>query len=226
MQGEGQVNELVLLDGVASARIACPPGLVPLPGQYVLAYEPGSMSPLSSVLFRSATIAGGFVTASPLPSTWRPGSQLHMRGPLGHGFNLPASAQRIALVAFRCSSRILVSLLESALAQHAAVTWVGDRLPDDLPLQVEAQPPHALQDVYKWADYVAFDLPREALPELKAIYHADRTSLKAAAQVLVRTPMPCGALAACGVCTVDSAAGPLLACEDGPVFDLAQLLAR
>ncbi len=226
MQGEGQVSELVLLDGAASARIGCPPGLVPLPGQYVLAYEPGSMSPLSTVLFRSATFSNGFVAASPLPSTWRPGTQLQMRGPLGHGFSLPASAQHIALVAFRCSSRVLLSLLDLPLAQHAAVTWVGDRLPEDLPLQVEAQPPHALQDVCKWADYVAFDLPREALPELKAIYHADRTSLKAPSQALVRTPMPCGALAACGVCTVDSAGGPLLACEDGPVFDLAQLLAR
>ena len=43
------------------------------------------------------------------------------------------------------------------------------------------------------------------------------------AQALVRTPMPCGALADCGVCTVRTSRGPKLACKDGPVFDLSLL---
>jgi len=43
------------------------------------------------------------------------------------------------------------------------------------------------------------------------------------AQILVRTPMPCGALAQCGVCSVELRGGAQLACENGPVFDLKSL---
>ncbi len=226
MQAEGQVAELLLLDGTSSARVRCPPGLVPLPGQYVLAHEPGSNAPLATALFGSGTAPDGFVAASPIPSTWRPGTRLYLRGPLGNGFILPPSARRIALITFRCSSRILLSLLEPAFHQDASVAWVSDFIPADLPLQVEAQPQHALLDVCQWADYAAFDLTREALPELKSVFKAGPTQLLAGAQVLVRTPMPCGALAACGVCAVEAGASTLLACEDGPVFGFKQLMRR
>src|SRR5512135_1414493 len=107
MQAEGQVAELLLLDGASSARVRCPPALIPAPGQYVLAYEPGSNAPLATALFGSGTGPDEFVAASPIASTWRPGTRLYLRGPLGNGFSLPPSARRIALVAFRCSSRIL-----------------------------------------------------------------------------------------------------------------------
>ncbi len=226
MQAEGQVSELVLFDGASAARIECPAGMIPQPGQYLLAHEGDPSIPLATVLFASMAFPGGFVAAPPLPSTWRPGTRLRMRGPLGHGFNMPVTARRVALVPFHYSSRILLSLLEPARKQVAAVVWIGDYVPEDLPLQVEAQPSRALPEVCRWADYVAFDLPREALPDLRAIYQADRTLLKAPAQLLVRTPMPCGALAACGVCTVDAGAAQLLACEDGPVFNFNQLMVR
>lgn len=226
MQAEGQVSELLLRDGTPDASIRCPPGLIPLPGQYVLAHEPGSDAPLATALFGYGVTPDGFITASPISSTWHPGTRLYLRGPLGNGFVLPASARRIALVAFRSSSRILLSLLEPAFRQDASVAWVSDSIPADLPLQVEAQPPHALLDVCRWADYIAFDLRREALAELKSVFNGGRTELRAGAQVLVRAPMPCGALAACGVCAVEAGASTLLACEDGPVFGFRQLLRR
>ena len=226
MQAEGQVGELLWLDGSSSARVRCPPALVPSPGQYVLAYEPGSDAPLATTLFGSGTTPDGFVAASPIPSTWRPGTRLYLRGPLGNGFLVPASARRIALVAFRSSSRILLSLLDPAFRQDASVAWVSDSIPADLPLPVEAQPPHALLETCQWADYIAFDLRREELPELKAAFQDGRMEIRTAAQVLVRTPMPCGALAACGVCTVQAGASALLACEDGPVFGFKQLMRR
>lgn len=226
MQAEGEVGELLWLDGSSSARIRCPPGLVPLPGQYVLAYEPDSGAVLASALFGCGAAPGGFLAASPIPSTWRPGTRLYLRGPLGHGFGLPPLARRVALVAFHCSSRILVSLLGPALGQDASVVWVSDSIPADLPLQVEAQPLHALLEVCQWADYVAFDLERGELPELKSVLQGQRTTMKAEAQLLVRAPMPCGALAACGVCAVEAGASSLLACEDGPVFGFRQLMRR
>jgi len=43
------------------------------------------------------------------------------------------------------------------------------------------------------------------------------------AQVLVRTPVPCGGIAECGVCAVTLKSEWKLACKDGPVFDWGEL---
>jgi NAD(P)H-flavin reductase len=38
--------------------------------------------------------------------------------------------------------------------------------------------------------------------------------------------MPCGGVADCGACAVETRLGWKLACEDGPVFDLIDLLPK
>lgn len=224
MIAEGAVAELVLLDKTASARIRCPEGLVPAPGQYVLAHAQGADASLATVLFSAGLALEGFVAAPPVPGSWLPGMSLSLRGPLGHGFALPASARRIALVALDCSPVRLLSLLQPSVGQEAAVTLVGANIPEELPLQVEAQPPEALHEACAWADFIAIDVGRESLARLRESFSGVRTTVKAHAQVLVRAPMPCGALAACGVCTVEVGGKARLACEDGPVFDLHQLM--
>jgi hypothetical protein len=45
------------------------------------------------------------------------------------------------------------------------------------------------------------------------------------AQVLVRAPMPCGALAECGVCALTIRHEWKMICKDGPVFELNSILA-
>lgn len=224
MIAEGTVAELVLLNKSGSARIRCPAGVIPAPGQYALAHADGSDAPLASVLFLAQGTADGFVAAPPVPASWLPGTRLYLRGPLGHGFVLPPSVRRVALVALDSSPVTLLALLQLAARQDCSVTLVAPNFPDDLPLQVEAQPPEALLEACAWADFVAFDVSREAIPHLKERLRGSRASFKAEAQALVRTPMPCGALAACGVCTVDVGGKDLLACEDGPVFDFHQLM--
>ncbi len=219
MQGEGWIREVLLLDGGTAAHVSCAAELVPAPGRYLLAQAAGSDAPLATALFAARTLPDGFLTTPPIESTWAPGTRLHLRGPLGQGFVLPASARRIALIAFQGSPRRLLSLLEAAFRQASSVALVSAEIPDDLPLEVEVQPLHAIREICRWADYIAVDTSRDSLPELKAIFQADRTLLKANAQILIRTPMPCGALAACGVCSVDIGREALLACEDGPVFD-------
>ena len=157
---------------------------------------------------------------------------LHLRGPLGHGFILPKDARRIALIAFDtqqasagdCSTRLL-PVLDAALKQEASVVLISQTPPDDLPLQIEVQPMSALLDICDWADYIAMDAARESLPELKKMLGmGSPLKTRKDAQILIRTPMPCGALAECGVCTVESHHRQLLACKDGPVFDLKDLL--
>lgn len=232
MQAEGKVAELILLDGLPAARLLCPPRLVPAPGQYLLAHADGSDSPLADSVFITKSFAGGFLAAPPAAASWVPGTRLHLRGPLGRGFTLPASARRVALIAFNAqrtnagdSPRRLLALLEIAFKHDVSVTLVCENPPDGLPLQVEVQPMRTLADVCNWADYIACDTARESLSELRErLRNSSWSQVRAVAQVLVRTPMPCGGMAECGVCAIEAHGGYQLVCNDGPVFDLNQLM--
>jgi len=231
MQADGKVVELVLMDGLSAARISCPPRLIPPPGGYLLAHNPSSDSPLASTIFRAGFFGDShtmgedsFLIAPPTPESWTLGTRLYLRGPLGHGFAMPATARRIALAAYDSSPRRLLALLDAAFKQEAEVTLVCENQPDDLPLQVEVQPLRALTEVCSWADYLAVDAARESIPSLKQILgKISPLKIPGQAQILVRTPMPCGALAQCGVCSVELRGGAQLACENGPVFDLKSL---
>lgn len=226
MQAEGMIKELVLLDGKPSARIQCGSSLIPGPGQYLLAYAYGSDSPLAASIFSAKSLADGFLAAPPIPTSWNLGLHLHLRGPLGHGFVLPNTARRVALIAFDDSPSCLMPVLDSALKQEASIVLVCQTPPDDLPLQVEVQPLSALMDICDWAEYVALDVSRASMPELKTTFGPNGAlNIKSEAQILIRAPMPCGALADCGVCSLPGQRGQLLTCKDGPVFDLKELLA-
>ena len=229
--GKGQVLELILENGSRHIRVACPPNLIPSPGQYLLAGDrPGS--PLPVPLFYTDSASQGFIAAASVPDSWNPGLELSLRGPLGRGFTLPLSARKVGLVAFDASPARLRGLIRPALKQNAAVVLVCDSNPDSLPDEVEVQPLSALNDVLEWAEYLAFDVAREHLHELrdtvgqlnqlaagKARIEHDRNDT----QILIGTPIPCGGVAACGICAVTLKSGWKLACKDGPVFDWKDL---
>jgi NAD(P)H-flavin reductase len=219
---KGKLEELYL-DG--SARIACPPELTPAPGQYLLAHADGSDAPLPVSLFSSLPTPTGFRSASPLPSSWRPGDSLTLRGPIGHGFAIPSPARRIVFVAFDDSPARLQGLISIALKQNAEVVVVCNSQTEDLPEVVEVQPLKALLDVLQWADYAAMDVSRENLNQLREMLAGkEQVKAKIEAQVLIRTAMPCGALADCGVCALTLHHEWKMACKDGPVFGLRDLL--
>lgn len=221
--GTGKIEEL-FLDG--SARISCPPELIPAPGQYLLAHAAGSDAPLPVPLFSSLSSSqNGFRFAPPTPSFWQPGQLLHLRGPIGHGFNLPLSTRKIALVAFDDIPARLLGLLSQALKQNAEVVLVSNSSVEDLPEVVEIQPVKGLLDVLRWADYIAMDVSRERVNQLKEMLAGkDQITAKVEAQVLIRAPMPCGALADCGVCALSVDHDWKMICKDGPVFDLKEIL--
>jgi hypothetical protein len=221
VQATGTIAELILMDDLPAARIICPSGLVPAPGQYLLAHEAGSDAPLATVIYCARPLADGIISAPGVPGDWSPGTRLLLRGPLGQGFALPNSASRVALIAWDDGPRRLLALLEPASHQDASVTLVCENPPPDLPLQIEVLPLQALPEVLKWADYAAFDVDRESLAGLKNQLRAGKKAASGTqGQVLVRAPMPCGGLAQCGVCTVRTRTGNNLACEAGPVFDV------
>lgn len=217
--GKGKVLELILADGCRHVRVACPPGLVPSPGQYLLAGD-GSGAPLPVPLFHTDSAPQGFIAAASVPEAWRPGMDLHLRGPLGRGFALPPAARRVGLVAFDDSPARLRGLIGRALKQEAAVVLVSGSTPDDLPDDVEIQPLAALPEIVVWADYLAFEVGRENLPQLRErLGKRNQLPAGSGAQVLIRTPVPCGGLADCGVCAVQLRSDWKLACKDGPVFN-------
>jgi len=220
---QGQVLELLLEDGYRHARISCPPNLVPAPGQYLLAGD-ASGSPLPVSLFYTDSAPRGFIAAAPVPSAWRPGRELHLRGPLGRGFTLPFSARNIGLIALDDSLARLKGLIQPALQQKAALVLVCNSNPDNLPDEVEVQPLSTLDEILEWADYLALDVRRENLSQarerlgkLKQLAALEHT------EVLIYAPVPCGGVAECGVCAITLQSGWKLACKDGPVFDWREL---
>jgi len=214
---QGQLLEIYL---DSRAQILCPPQLIPAPGQYILAHAAGTDDPLAVPVFFSDSAPNGFVAAPYLPLSWAPGTQLNLRGPLGHGFTAPAAARKIALIAFDDSPERLRGLIPIAFKQKAEVVLVSNMTAHDLPEAVEVQPLQALKDIYQWADYAAFDATRENLPRLGKMLGVGN---QPQAQVLVRAPMPCGAIAECGVCSIIIHREWKMICKDGPVFDLASI---
>lgn len=213
--GEGQLKEIYL---DSSALIVCAPGLIPAPGQYLLADLPASNAPVSIPIFPSESTPIGFRSAPTLPAAWMPGTRLNLRGPLGHGFSIPVAARKIALIAFDDSPARLRGLVPLALKQKAEIVLVCNSIVNDLPESVEIQPMQALKEILKWADFVAVDLARENLDQLKEVIQKMPET-----QALIRAPMPCGALAECGVCALTIGYHWKMICKEGPVFAIGDL---
>jgi hypothetical protein len=227
--GEGQLFEIYL---DSRTRILCPPELIPAPGQYLLAHARGSDAPLAVPVFFSDSAPDGFRSAPLVDSSWQPGTQLDLRGPLGRGFSIPTFARKVALIVFDDLPARLRGLIPLALKQGAEVVLVSNTVLDDIPEAVEVQPLQAMFEIYRWADYAAFDVERENLIHLKENFgmleQAKGGALSVSkgppeAQVLVRAPMPCGALAECGVCALTIHHEWKMICKDGPVFEMKEL---
>lgn len=219
---KAQALELILLDRLRHVRLDCPRDLIPKPGQYLLVGD-DSNAPLPASLFYTDSAPGGFI-AAPAPNAWTPGMEIHVRGPLGRGFEAPASARKVALVAFDDSPARLRGLIQPALKQGAAVVLLSDLPVENLPDEVEVQPLESLAEIVAWADYAAFDVSRENLSGLvERLRGLKQAPTWKEAEVLIRTPMPCGGIADCGVCAVVTKSGWKMACKDGPVFDLREI---
>ncbi len=222
--GQAEILE-VYLDQLRACRITCPPELVPAPGQYLLADLIGSDSPLAQPIFLSEANSAGFTAAPPVPEDWRPGSRIHLRGPLGRGFTLPALTRHVALAAFQNSPAALLALLGRAFKLQAEVVLLDDHPLEALPLQVEVQPMKSLSEVLEWADYAAVAVRRESLTDLQHSFHfMAQLNNPPVTQILVYAPMPCGGLARCGVCTITNRRTSLFVCETGPVFNYEDIL--
>jgi dihydroorotate dehydrogenase electron transfer subunit len=144
--------------------------------------------------------------------------------------------------------QVAVSLLVHTLALGAQqpdadtaslAAWLSTLLPLEVEYQLTSDLAAVLLGLPGWADQLCasgdaafFTLLKEQLAREPRVLppcqgkHARDTGgvLPAAfAQVIVAPPMACGS-GACMGCAVETARGIRLACVDGPVFDLAELL--
>ena len=222
------------------------------PGQFYLAAGPGY---LRHPLFPARLAAGELaflVKADPDPFTaWlaarAPGDELDLIGPFGHGFDAPASGQRLLLVAETALDvGPLLPLVDSAAADGApaitlltAATRAAGVFPlRELPPAVELRVATAdgslgqrgdvttlLSDALPWADRVCAAGSRGLYRSLQAASAGLRHGLptRGFAQVLLMdVPLVCG-VGACLACAVHNEQGHWLACVEGPVFDLSDL---
>lgn len=163
----------------------------------------------------------------PIPSHWVPGDRIACLPPQGKGFKLPSAARRVALLSFNGNPIRTLPLLAQALAQSGAVALFFQERPhpdilDAVPTSVEINPLKDLKENLDWPDFLAAELSRQELPALWSFL--GEAAPPFTGQVLVKTPMPCRGLGACGVCAVRTQRGWRNACEDGPVFSLQELL--
>lgn len=230
---KGELVELLLESYQnAAARLRLPAAALPRPGQFLQAHrdegnDENEILPVS--LFAAAQSEAVrndgdhlLQIIGELPTSWAPGTALCLRGPLGRGFELPTDLQRLALVALDAHVSRLLPLLAGALDSGCAVTLFADGDFDGLPLAVEIRPLAALPEELRWADFLALDLPYQRLDELASILGLAPGDPPPAGQALVLVPMPCGGIADCGVCTIETTNGSRMACTDGPVFALKE----
>lgn len=200
------------------------------PGQYILAWADSSQDdPIPSALFLESVEGNSISISSPAPGSWIPGQQISFRGPLGRGFRIPGLLRRLALIELDSHPGRMMSMVKAALEMKADVVLAGEltsnpQVMQDIPPQVEMTGFEQLTELYRWADLVCLDIPLEKLIHLGILLPdmASKTT-KSDIQVLVHTSMPCGGIAECGICSVKTKHGYKLACQDGPVFDLADL---
>jgi len=220
---KGRLAELRLFAGEEQALIACPPEMVPAPGQYLLAAERGAIHAIP--LFFAGTWKQGFLAVKPHQVMWQPGTVLTLFGPLGNGFHLPGDAQRLAMLEMGNSNSCLLPMVRLMNYPDARVTLFSNAPMVDLPPEMEAYPMQDFPDSLDWADFFIVDLPLENVDSLSMIF--PQTVLRPVGirgQVLVQGKMPCCGVGKCGVCSIKVKRAWRLACEDGPVFDLAGVL--
>jgi dihydroorotate dehydrogenase electron transfer subunit len=211
-------------ENALSASIACPLGIRPEAGQYLLADRVDDPEDLPTPIFSAGWSDGRLQTAPPLPASWKNGGGLRLRGPFGRGFHIPALAHRIAAACLEGPPHRLLPLLELAANRSLDVALYTDAPPAGLPRIVEVLPLEQLAEAPAWADYLALDAPLNRLGDLPALLGlAPRQRCTCTIETLVYSPMPCGGAAECAICGFETRSGWKLACKDGPVFAWADL---
>lgn len=197
----------------------------PSPGQFLRAFAVGGAEFLPTLLYPCGGESGHGLFCGDFPKGWLPGSEIHLRGPRGNGFHLPPLAKKVALTTFdTLGVNRLLPLAGQAIANGASVTLLTNRSPENLASEIELLAMEEMNQIVDWADYLAAVFPADGMDHLIQQINPGSTRKIPAVEIMLDTPMICDENSACGVCGVQTARGWKLACKDGPVFRLDELV--
>jgi NAD(P)H-flavin reductase len=220
------ISEIIQINGENCLRIEHAIFQQARAGQYLQAFGTGENELLPILLFPCQSPGQGWIFCGNFPRSWQPGMQLHLRGPRGNGFHLPPLAKKVALTSLdQVHLNRLLPLAFEALENGAEVCILTGTHPSDLPPEIELLPLDELHQIKNWADYLAACLP----PAGVAVFQQELEinlgrNDKLQVEVMLDVPVICDEVSACGICAVNTGKGWKLACKDGPVFPLAELM--
>jgi len=192
------------------------------PGQYCLAFAPGTAQILPVSLYPCGELPDGLSLCGKLPTFWQEGMNLLLQGPSGQGFTDCLKARKLVIHATvsTLESR-LYALAAQALQRGADVAWVTDQLSIELPPQVEVLKSADFLEAVAWSDACAVALSFNHITDFQQT-HPFKPGELSKVELLLDAPLICGNTH-CGVCSVETSKGWKLACKDGPVFRLEDL---
>lgn len=184
----------------------------------------------------AASRAIAWLAAQPL------GAAVDLLGPLGKGFSIHPTQQRLLLAAEGRAVAPLLALIGPQLDRNGSVELLleartaSDLLPAALlapaveyyTATADGSAGHVgsleepLRGDLLWADAVAAAGSPAFLRRLAALVREVRFSAAGFAQVIAPVDLPCG-VGACLACLVEGGRGWHRACQRGPVFDLVEL---
>ncbi|MFC1924311.1 dihydroorotate dehydrogenase electron transfer subunit [Chloroflexota bacterium] len=216
------------------------------PGQFVMVrcgdrYDPPLRRPLSiNKVANGKQIALFFKTVgkgTEWLSRCQAGDHVNLLGPLGNGFSIQPSSSNLLLVAGGIGIAPLVFLAEKALKKRYSVTllmgarhylYPNEQLPSKINLHIftedgsegkKGMVTDFIADFIPWADQIFTCGPA---PMYQSI--ASQSNLKGkSVQISLEARMGCG-LGACYSCTIKTKKGMRQVCQDGPVFELDDVL--
>ena len=218
--GLEQINDEVCV------QLKAQPFLQPSPGQFFQAFAADSDDLLPTLLYPCRVSPAELVLCGDIPKSWVPGTELHLHGPRGNGFHLPPLTRRAALTTLDVFSlNRIMALADTALSSGMEVTLFTDLHLSGLAPEIEVLPLEELNQVRDWADYLAAVLlPNQVNAFRNELKLNSGRKIPCSAEIMLEMPMICDETSACGVCAVNTSRGWRLACKDGPVFGLDDLL--
>lgn len=217
------ITELVQINQEDCVRLEVRNLPDPKPGQFLRAYGIDGDELLPTLLFPCGD-SGLF--CGDIPRHWLPGGVIHLRGPRGNGFHLLPLARKIALMTFDAIGvNRLLPLASQALSMGGEVTLLSSLPLNGLAPEIELLPMDELNHILNWADYLAVVLLPESIVHVNQILSpVFNRSRPVQVEVMLHAPMICDENSTCGVCGIPTTHGWKLACKDGPVFRLDELV--
>ncbi|GHO93473.1 dihydroorotate dehydrogenase B (NAD(+)), electron transfer subunit [Reticulibacter mediterranei] len=215
------------------------------PGQFcmVRCCHPQALDPLLRRPFfihsveRSQGLCTLLVTVRGRGSAWLAQQQIGMHldlfGPLGRGWQLPATVRNLLLIGEEAQMAALPMLVEVALRREMAVTLLSlsssadeiyppGLLPEEVEYHIVTEDLLAEAGEYlTWADAVCCSVSRETLAGLYWRY--ERMRKHNFAQGVLLQPLACGS-GVCLTCSVETRTGQQLVCRDGPIFAARKII--